>query len=120
VFDVDEHPRLAEAIALAGRHSIGLAISNPCLELWFLLHFEDRTAYIDRHDVQRRAQKHLGCDKVLTDPALHMLADRYPDAVARATRLDDKHRGDGSVIGANPSTTVWRLIEEIRGPAAGR
>ena len=115
---MDEHPRLADAIALARRHAIGLAISNPCLELWFLLHFEDRTAYVDRHDVQRRAQRHLKCDKVLTDPALQLLSDRYSEAVVRAMRLDAKHHGDGSAAGANPSSSMWRLVDEIRGQSS--
>jgi hypothetical protein len=45
MFDRDEHPNFARAIDLADRHGIKLAMSNPCLELWFILHFEDQTAY---------------------------------------------------------------------------
>ena len=38
VFDVDEHPDVDAAIRDAERMSVGIAVSNPCIELWFL-HF---------------------------------------------------------------------------------
>ncbi len=50
VFDRDEHPNFASAVDLAAHHGIRLAMSNPCIELWFLLHFEDQTAFIDRRE----------------------------------------------------------------------
>lgn len=115
VFDVDEHPNLAAAIALARKHSIRIALSNPCIELWFLLHYENCTSYIDRKDAQRRAQRHMGSGKIPTETALVALSERHLDAVARAMRLEAKHLGDGSPEGANPSSGVWRLVEMIRG-----
>jgi RloB-like protein len=114
VFDRDEHPNFAEAIGLAGRRSINLAVSNPCLELWFVLHFEDRTAYLERQEAQHRAEQLLGCSKVLTDSCLNALAERYDEARRRAVKLDEKHAGDGSPPGSNPSSSVWRLIDLIR------
>lgn len=59
VFDRDEHPHFPKAIALAGSHGINLAISNPCLELWFILHFEDQIAYLERQAAQSRASGKL-------------------------------------------------------------
>lgn len=115
VFDVDEHPNLDTAKALAAQHGIHLAISNPCLELWFLLHFTDRSAYLDRHAAQRLARGHLNCGKVLTEAALESMAARYDEAVRRAVRLDEKHAGDGSAAGANPSCGLWPLVNRIRG-----
>jgi hypothetical protein len=116
VFDRDEHPNFARAVDLANRNSINLAISNPCIELWFILHFERRTAYIERHAAQRRAEDLLGCSKVLTDSALSALAERYDRARDEAIRLDEKHAGDGSPPASNPSSGVWRLIDLIRTP----
>jgi hypothetical protein len=115
VFDVDEHPHLAAATELARKHSIRVAVSNPCLELWFLLHYEDCNAYINRVEAQRRARGHLRSGKVLADAALVALAARHCDAVSRAVKLDVKHRGDGSPDGENPSSNVWQLIDLIRG-----
>jgi RloB-like protein len=114
VFDRDEHPNFAKAIDLANRNDIKLAISNPCMELWFILHFEDWPAYLERQVAQHRAAELLGCSKVLTDAALNALAERYDQARKRAMKLDEKHAGDGSPPGSNPSSGMWRLIDLIR------
>lgn len=73
IFDVDEHPRLHEALEMARANDIHVALSSPCVELWFLLHFENQTAYIHRHDAQARAKGHLKCGKELTEAALVLL-----------------------------------------------
>jgi hypothetical protein len=113
VFDVDEHPRLGEAIELAAQEDINLAISNPCIELWFLLHFEPQSAYIERAVAQRSARQHLGCEKGLTEAALVALEDGFEIARERAQRLEEKHRGDGTPPPGNPSSSLWRLIDKI-------
>jgi hypothetical protein len=115
VFDRDDHPKVDHAVNLAAEHGIEVAVSNPCIELWFLLHFETMSAFIERGDVQRRASKLLGCGKVLTDAAVEVLLDRYSEARERPRLLDVKHDGDGSAPGSNPSSGVWRLVEAIRG-----
>ena len=114
VFDRDEHPHFDEAVKLAMDHGIHVAMSNPCIELWFVLHFEDRTAFLDRREAQHRATELLGCGKVLAPAAVDALIGRFHDAARRARKLDAKHAGDGSPPGSNPSTGVWRLVEEIR------
>src|ERR1035438_2177974 len=48
VFDIDEHRLIPEAKQQAGANGIELAISNPCFELWALLHFRDQRAHIER------------------------------------------------------------------------
>jgi len=102
VFDVDEHPYLAEAQQQARDNKIDVAISNPCFELWALLHFQDQRAWIDRSNVQRLCRQHMpGYVKRLPCDVLH---PRVDDARRRAIEL---HPGD------NPSTTVHRLVECI-------
>jgi hypothetical protein len=114
IHDVDEHPNLPQAVDLARRHDIQLAVSNPCLELWFLLHFESQTAFIERQSAKSRAEELLGCEKSLNERALALLDERLPVARERAQQLDVKHAGDGSPPGSNPSSSVWRLVESIR------
>jgi hypothetical protein len=114
ICDVDAHPNLAQARSLAADYGISLAVSNPCIELWFILHFEDQTAFIERRVAQARAKEHLKCDKALSNSALHALDQRHEEAAERARQLDVKHEGDGSPAGANPSSSVWRLTESIR------
>lgn len=118
VFDRDEHPYIPEALSLAEEHGILTAYSNPCIELWFLLHFQEQTAHLERDSAQREWKRHSGCGKNLSPAALAELADpvRFADAKVRALRLDKKHSGDGSPPASNPSSDVWRLIETISGP----
>ncbi len=113
VFDVDEHVNLSEAIVQARDNGIKVAISNPCIELWFLIHFENQMAHIERHDVQRRSKEKLRCEKRLDKEALALLEENFGDAKLRARRLDEKHEGDGSPEHENPSSNVWKIIDSI-------
>lgn len=55
VFDHDNHAHFAAAIKLCEQGKVGLAISDPCFELWLILHIED----YDKADDQRHVQRHL-------------------------------------------------------------
>jgi hypothetical protein len=115
IFDVDEHPQLTEAVAQAVSNGIKVALSSPCLEVWFLLHFEPWTANLDRRDAQRRAKAHLSCrEKLLPPEALELLEKRYEIAKQHAQVLDQKHYGDGSAQPWNPCSNVWELVDTIK------
>ena len=78
VFDFDEHPNLSQAITEAAQSGIDVAVSNPCFELWLVLHLQDQTAYTTRRAVQRRsARLNLTSGKQLPDGALDILADAF-------------------------------------------
>lgn len=113
VFDVDRHPNVDAAIEKALANGISVAMSNPCIELWFILHFQDQTAHIERSDAQAVSKELLKCDKVLDSAALSELVERFPEAKVRAVTLDNKHLGDDRVAGSNPSSGMWRLIDRI-------
>ncbi len=117
VFDQDERPKLADVIALADQQGIRVALSNPCIELWFILHYEDQTSHIEVGKAKKRSSELTGCKKTLTETALKDLEARHDQAAKRAKALDDKHRGDGSPPRHNPSSEIWRLVERIRTPA---
>jgi RloB-like protein len=111
VFDVDEHARSAEARQLAATGRIHLAVSNPCFELWLLLHFTERTAHATTAQVARLLRGHLPSYEkhVRFEDVRH----GYADAVLRSQALDRRHEEMNS-IGGNPSTGVYRLTERIR------
>lgn len=113
VFDVDQHPNLLGALGQARDGKVNVALSNPCIELWFVLHFEDRAAHIERDRVQHRSAKLLGCDKRLTETALTKLDQGYDQAKARAVYLEQKHQGDGSPPHSNPGSSIWRLLDSV-------
>jgi hypothetical protein len=113
VFDVDEHPKVTEALDLARANNINVALSSPCLELWFLIHFENQTAYLDRKEAQRRSKVALGCGKALTPAALDLLVANYGIAKSRAQALEAKHMGDETSLPWNPYSDIWKLIDVI-------
>lgn len=94
VFDRDEHERFFDAIKMATDNGFKLAVSNPCIELWLLLHFRESPGDRHRHDLQRMLRDDFmpGYDKSLKFEAL---ADGVSDAERRAERLRHAGRRDG-------------------------
>lgn len=108
VVDSDEFD-LEPAIALATKLDVRLAVSNPCFELWLLLHHQDCTAPLcGAKAVLRQLTKQVpGYQK----NGLRF-ADFEPglaDALRRAERLDPT----GCNHGCDPSTGVWKLVSLI-------
>ncbi|HSG38085.1 MAG TPA: RloB family protein, partial [Thermoanaerobaculia bacterium] len=111
VFDVDDHPDLESLRQEAEQNGISLAISNPCFELWALLHFQNHTSHIERQVLASLLRRRLPAyRKALPFEKIH---PGYAQAVQRAAALD-RHREDIEDPGGNPSTGVYRLTEQIR------
>lgn len=112
-FDVDEHPLIKEARQQAEANNIHLAVSNPCIEIWLLLHFKNQQGYIHRHDAKRELQNYIAdYDKRLTN--LDDLEESFEIARERAKKLDAKHEGDGTKFpDNNPSSGMWKLVESM-------
>ena len=116
MFDRDDHVRFAEAKDLARGNGIRLAISNPCFELWGILHYQEQDAHLDRHECQRKLQKtcpayNAGAGKVFGDR--HAIEQNYLVAVERA-KVSVRRREEEGDPGGSPSTTVYKLTELIR------
>jgi hypothetical protein len=115
VFDRDAHPRFTEAVMLCEEHSVGVAQSNPCFEIWLILHEVDYDKPDDRHAVQAflksirkeydpRSGKCVDCAEII---------GRVDRAEARAERQLRNRSAEGMAFGP-PSTTVGRLTRAIR------
>jgi hypothetical protein len=113
VFDIDAHPKIPDALQQVRAHHLALAISNPCFELWILLHFQDQHGHIERGLAQKHCKGHIrGYKKHVS---FQSLAANYAEAVRRATNLEVWQRQQGRTPpDANPSTGVHRLTERIR------
>jgi hypothetical protein len=111
VFDVDEHPKLEDSKQQALAHAIKLAISNPCFELWLLLHFRDHRSSIERHLLQ--AECRICMPKFVKSVDFNQLKDRVDAAVERAIQLE-KWQTERYNFGQNPSTTVHKLVQTIK------
>lgn len=110
VFDVDQHPNLPDARQQARDNGIELAVSNPCFELWLLLHFVDHSAHIGRQAIASLLRKHIRAYR--KHVPFESLRTGYLDAVRRAKVLE-KRCIDSENEGGNPSTGVYRLTERI-------
>ena len=114
VFDTDEHPHLSQAVDDARQSEIEVAVSNPCFELWLVLHVRDQTGHIHRRDVQRLSSElGLSDGKKIAEKAWTRLVDNFETAKQRAWKLDERHAGGGSPPRSNPSTGMWRLVDRL-------
>ena len=112
VFDVDDHPRVPDARAQAQSADLRIAMSNPCFELWLLLHFTDNPGMQHRDELQARARTHMPAvaDKHVD---FKRLVAGYDAAYRRAERLVDDARARGDDVTGNPSTEVYLLTDSI-------
>ncbi|WP_406475346.1 RloB family protein [Streptomyces sp. NBC_01615] len=113
VFDIDEFQDAPRAVADAHARDVEVAISNPCFELWLLLHFADHCAYAESYaKVLPHLTRHVPrYDKARLD--FRHFADGWRDAVRRAKALSP----EGKEHEVNPASGVWRLVEAVAGPA---
>jgi len=116
VFDTDENPEksLIEAIGLADRNRISIAISNPSFELWLALHFTDVDHKIDRKDAHELVHGSIKGFSKTCDYSKILSPLRGP-AVRRAERIWKRNKMGDKVtnIPPNPSTSVHLVINEI-------
>lgn len=115
VFDRDDHPSFGDALVAAGKAGVNVAYSIPCFELWYLLHFADQTAHIERDDVIARLRKAGRLpDYTKAMPGVYdKLRAKQDDAVQRAERLRAYHQRNDKPETTNPSTTVDKLVARL-------
>ncbi len=97
VVDTDEFD-VAAAADVAAKHRVNLAVSNPCFELWLLLHHTDCRGSCDGcSDVQRRLRHFVpDYDKARLD--FNRFAPGVNHAVMRAKKLEPT----GTTYGKTP------------------
>ena len=85
-----------------------LLVSNPCMELWFLLHHQDHKSEISSDRCIKKLQKFSNEYKkgILSEEEKTFLAEKKDLAIERAKNM----------IGyQNPSSTVYKLLEKLKG-----
>jgi hypothetical protein len=115
VFDVEwpkNHPDLKDALEQARQCGIELAISNPCFEVWLILHFQNQGAWLDNDDARRLRRRLDGSSGKGLDAASYMQLSN--SAARRARELDERHRQNGTVFpDDNPSSGMHRLLRAV-------
>lgn len=113
IFDKDDY-EVDAAIALAKENGIEIAFSNPCFELWPLLHLENYGAQDGRHALQRRL-RHLMPNYDHDNAAIvdfELIKKFFDVAYQRAKQMNASRVREDCALGC-PSTTVGELVLKI-------
>ena len=120
IFDTDINPeknvQILKAINLAKEKKIIPIISSPCVELWFLLHYEFSTATISNDDVIDKLKKYYpkyqkNCD------IYPEIIDRVNKAILNAKKLESyqlQNNKQLQTVEANPYTEMYKIVEELQ------
>jgi hypothetical protein len=96
---------------LAKHRNHFLALSNPCVEYWFLLHFRDPKSFADGQAVMRNLKRHLPeYSKDHFD--LAKLKAGVHKAIVRAERQDEDLK---ALWPKNTGTRVYQLMKVLLG-----
>ena len=122
LFDTDHHVRdthlrgTTEALAQARQVGFEVAISNPCFELWLLLHHEEVTAgerLSNCAEVEARLRAVLGSyDKTSIKRGAFPIGT-VPAAIRRARALETHPDAPEGRWPESTGTRVYRLLESI-------
>ncbi len=116
VFDVespDRHPHLDRARQMARDNGVHLAISNPCFEVWLILHHVRHSGHLSTNAaIQLRNELDDSGGKHLDGPLYMKMVD---EAIRRAGSLREKHRRDCTDFPHdNPSSSMDRFVLDMR------
>lgn len=83
-----------------------LLVSNPCIELWYLLHYKEQKAELDCNSCNKELEKrNRQYSKISIDAKLRVHLDTHQQkSVNRARKLEQYK---------NPSSTIYLLIDEL-------
>ena len=120
VVDLDNNEEKAKEIQqVEARNRVEkFIVSNPCFEVWFLLHYEYSTrSYMSADAVIKELRKHYpGYEK--TSDMYPILLDKVDDAITNAEKLEDYHNAEEHLhpdAKCNPYTDVHKFVKLIHG-----
>jgi hypothetical protein len=116
VFDRDSFPaeNFNTALALAANENIQVAYSNEAFELWYVLHFDYLNSGVSRKDYITMLESRLGHAYAKNSKTIYKeLYTRQAAALQNAARLLAQYEPPDPA-NDNPSTTVHRLVGELR------
>ncbi len=89
------------------------ALSNPCFELWWLLHFGElgEVSSLTCEEVARRVRTAAGGYTKRSGPSSPVTSQMVEDAVERARLLD---KNPSERLPAEPMTRVYRIVREMK------
>ena len=109
--------QLGKARKAAERSDIQIALSNPCFEYWYLLHFRYTTKYLRDYVATKKELTPFLPNYEKADDVYAQLAPLLEQAIQNAKQAETYHCKNNAEtpfgIEVNPFTEVYRLIEEL-------
>ncbi|MEK7433688.1 MAG: RloB family protein [Cyanobacteriota bacterium] len=115
LIDLDRWHRLFDIAQKCVQKNFNLAVSNPCFEIWLLLHISDLTNY-NKNDLEKSKGY---CEKELrnllgsynkSNPDLNHFLPNIKDAINRAKQLDVNLQDRWPI---SFGSRVYKLVEKI-------
>lgn len=108
---------LSKARNLADAKGIHIAISNPCFEFWYLLHFQYTTKFFKDYPAVKTALNAYLPDYEKAGDVYAQLSEHTTDAIQNAKRVEQYHiQNDCNKpfgIAVNPFTDIYQLVESL-------
>lgn len=119
IFDTDmkieKNMQIDIAIKMAKENNIIPIVSAPCVELWFLLHYEYTTAIISNNDVINRLRKYY--PKYEKNCNIYSeIKDRIDIAIENSKKLEKYQQQNNKklqTVEANPYTEMYKIVEDL-------
>jgi hypothetical protein len=106
------------AFQLAKSKKFQVAYSNECFEIWYLLHFHFFNSSMDRVTAFQKLDKLMAEHykipyKKNSTKMFELLHDRQENAIKNAVKLDNYCLDKNTLPNQNPSTSVYKLVQEL-------
>lgn len=106
---------LRAAMKLARQNNISVLLSNPCFEIWYLLHFRYSTKlYGSNEEVIKELGSYIS-DYSKSKDVYDLIENKIDQALLNTKRLESYHLENGinDRLKKLPSTEAYKLIEMI-------
>ncbi|MBM6937076.1 RloB domain-containing protein [Pseudoflavonifractor phocaeensis] len=108
---------LIKARKLAESKGIHMALSNPCFEFWYLLHFQFTTKFFKDYPAVKNALAAYLPDYEKSGDVYGRLSEHTAAAIQNAKHVEQYHLQDGCNkpfgIAVNPFTDIYHLVESL-------
>jgi len=118
VIDVEAptpHQSLDRAMDKSKANGLKIALSNPCFEYWYLLHFKKTSALMDSNEkVVKALRRYYHAYKKNDIKFFDVIYSKVDFAITNAKLvIKEKHYGK-DLRNCNPSTDVHKIVEHLR------
>lgn len=117
--EIPKQESLDKAIDVARRKKLQVALSNPCFEYWFLLHYEKTAHRMQNSDDTINLLKKYMPDYTKNDPNVFQTISQHIETAITNSKSIIRENGYGDDLrNCNPSTHVHKVVERLQSISA--